>query len=86
MGDFSDSAEVGVPGVLCLSQAASRAVAITTGAHTCPEQQGQGLLPSSIFSYTGEYKERALFPAPMKMMDSSILCANKGNHDCSLPR
>lgn len=60
MGDFSDSAEVGVPGVLCLSQAASRAVAITTGAHTCPEQQGQGLLPSSIFSYTGEYKERAL--------------------------
>lgn len=56
-GGLSDCAEVGVPGELYLSQAASRAAAITTGTHTHPEEQGQGLLPSLTFNYTDDQTE-----------------------------
>lgn len=41
-------AEVGVPGVLHLSQTASRAAAITTRAQTFPEQQVSACLPPSF--------------------------------------
>lgn len=38
-------AKVGVPGVLCLPETASRTVAITTRAQTFPEQQVSTCLP-----------------------------------------
>ena len=41
-------AEAGLPGVLCLSQTASRAAAITTRTQTFPEQQVSACLPPSF--------------------------------------
>lgn len=42
--------------------------------------------PSFIHIQLDWWSERALFPTPMKMMDISLLFANKWNRDCSLPR
>lgn len=80
-GGHSGCAEMGVPGVLCLSQTASRAVAITAGGHTHPEQQGQGLLPSSLF-YTGDQGESSNTYED----DGCFSLCQQVESDCSLPR